>query len=79
MCLGVCFRVARDLLLHLFVTEADILPEPEHQLLRIRLHGASTPAANRALLRLFEQLNSAEVRYPGTELRLTYELGAWKN
>ncbi len=70
---------ARDLLQHLFVTEADILPEPEHQLLRIRLHGGSTPAANRTLLRLIEQLNAAELRYPGTELRLTYELGAWKD
>ena len=67
---------ARGLLQDLFVTEADILPEPEKQLLRIRVHGASTPAANRALLRLIEQLNAAEILYPGTELRLIYELGA---
>ena len=68
---------ARRLLQDLFVTEADILPEPENQLLRIRVHGASTPAANRALLQLIEQLNEAEVIYPGTDMRLTYELGAW--
>ena len=68
---------AGALLQDLFVTEADLLPEPENQLLRIRVHGASTPAANRALLRLIEQLNAAEVLYPGTALRLVYELGAW--
>jgi len=68
---------ARGLLQDLFVTEADILPEPENQLLRIRVHGASTPAANRALVQLIEQLNEAEVLYPGTDLRLNYELGAW--
>ena len=70
---------ARSLLQTLFVTEADILPEPENQLLRIRVHGASTPAANRALLQLVEKLNEFEVLYPGTEMRLTYELGAWKS
>ena len=66
---------ARRLLQDLFVTEADILPEPEAGLLRIRIHNASRPAANRALLRLFDHLNSAEVEYPGTEMRLYYELG----
>jgi len=68
---------ARRLLQDLFVTEADILPEPENQRLRIRIHGASTPAANRALLGLVEQLNEVEALYPGTDMRLTYELGAW--
>ena len=68
---------ARSLLQDLFVTEADILPQPENQLLRIRVHGASTPAANRALLRLIEQLNELEVIYPGTDMCLSYELGAW--
>ena len=70
---------ARSLLQSLFVTEADILPAPENQLLRIRVHGASTPAANRALLQLIEKLNELEVLYPGTDMRLSYELGAWKS
>ena len=73
---GVDSAAARRLLQDLFVTEADIFPEPENQLLRVRIHGASTPAANRALRHLFEQLNEANVLYPGTDMRLTYELGA---
>jgi hypothetical protein len=56
-----------------------MLPEPEKQLLRIRVHGASTPAANRALVRLIEQLNAADMLYPGTHWRLVYELGAWSS
>jgi len=66
---------ARRLLQDLFGTEADILPEPEAGLLRIRIHNASRPAANRALLCLLDHLNAAEVEYPGTEMRLYYELG----
>jgi hypothetical protein len=66
---------ARGLLQELFVTEADIIPEPDAGLLRIRIHNASRPASNRALIRLFEQLNAAEVEYPGTEMRIYYELG----
>ena len=39
---------ARRLLQDLFVTEADILPDAENKILRIRVHGASRPAANRS-------------------------------
>ncbi|RZB33758.1 MAG: hypothetical protein SRB2_03869 [Desulfobacteraceae bacterium Eth-SRB2] len=68
---------ARRLLQNLFVTEADILPDPENEQLNIRVHSASRPAANRALVQLFEHLNKAEVKYPGTEMRLAYELGGY--
>lgn len=68
---------ARCLLQNLFVTEADILPDPENEQLNIRVHSASRPAANRALVKLFEHLNNAEVKYPGTEWRLVYELGGY--
>jgi hypothetical protein len=62
---------ARRLLQDLFVTEA------ENEQLNIRVHSASGPAANRALAQLFEHLNNAEVKYPGTEMRLIYELGGY--
>jgi hypothetical protein len=70
---------ARRLLQDLFITEADILPEPENEQLKIRVHNASRPAANRALAQLFEHLNNAEVKYPGTELRLVYELRGYSS
>jgi len=65
---------ARALLQALFVTDADILPDTENNILRVRIHNASSPAANRNLLPLIEELNKAEVQYPGTHLRLAYEL-----
>jgi hypothetical protein len=70
------FAAARCLLQDLFVMEADILPDPENMLLHVHVHGASRPAANRALAQLFSQLNEAQVHYPGTEMRLVYELPA---
>jgi len=68
---------ARRLLQDLFVTESDILPDPENKQLNIRVHSASRPAANRALAQLFEHLNKAEVNYPGTDMRLVYKLGGY--
>ena len=68
---------ARRLLQDLFVTEADILPDPENKQLNIRVHSASRPAANRVLAQLFEYLNKAEVNYPGTDMRLVYQLGGY--
>jgi len=65
---------ARRLLQDLYVTEADILPRPEKNLLHVRVHNASRPAANAALAQLFDELNTAEVCYPGTNMRMTYEL-----
>jgi len=66
---------ARRLLQDLFATEADILPDPEKKILRIKVHGASRPAANRSLELLFDQLNETAIRYPGTDMKLVYEIG----
>jgi hypothetical protein len=68
------FPMARQLLQTLFVTEADILPDKANKQLRIRVHSASRPASNKAIEKLFEQLNQTEINYPGTDLRLIYEL-----
>ena len=67
---------ARQLILDLFVTEADILPDQENNTLRVRVHGASRPVVNRTWENLFDTLNEAEIIYPGTDMKLRYELGA---
>ena len=56
---------ARRLLQDLFVTEVDILPDQKKKQLTVRAHNASRPAANRALMQLFEHLNEAGVKFPG--------------
>ena len=65
---------ARRLLQGLFVTDADILPDIENQCLRVRIHNASTPADSRSIAGLLDELNKAEIIYPGSNLRLAYEL-----
>ena len=72
---------ARRLLQDLYVTEADILPQPENGRLLVRIHNASRPSANKRIQRLLQHLNDAGMDYPGTQLRLHYELaskGLWE-
>ena len=44
---------ARTILQTLFVTEADILPDPEHGWLKVRVHRATCPVTDRHCERLF--------------------------
>lgn len=64
---------AKALLVALFSNEADILPDLEKNTLTVRVHGASTPVANRKILKLLEYLNQTETQYPGTDLTMVYE------
>ena len=72
---GLSPSAARRLLQDLFVTEADILPDTKNNRLTVRVHNASRPAADRALEQLFEHLNNADVKYPGTDMKLVYQIG----
>lgn len=65
---------ARRLLQDLFLTEADLRPEPAAGLLHVEVHRASRPALDRAFENLFAQLNEMEITFPGTDLVLLYGL-----
>ncbi len=65
---------ARTILQTLFLTEANIQPEPQHERLCIQVHRSACPVADRHRQRLFDHLNQTETCYPGTPLRLVYEL-----
>lgn len=65
---------ARAFLRDLFLTEADIFPEPSGGVLRIRVHHASRPAADRATALLLDHLNETETLYPGTDMLMRFEL-----
>ena len=65
---------ARTLMQDLYTIEADILPDKENNQLRIRVHGASRPAANKALNKLFKKLNETQTNFPGTTLCLAYKI-----
>ena len=65
---------ARRLLRSLLTSDANIIPEPAEGILRIQLLGLGSDSCDRMLAPLVEELNATNTIYPGTELRLVYEL-----
>lgn len=67
---------ARSLLRSLYATEADIIPDQTGQQLTIRLHQPANRCSAESILHLIEELNATQTVFPGTNLRLVYELVA---
>ena len=65
---------ARSLLRGIYRTEADLLPDSQAGTLRVRLHHQANHATDVALAHLCQQLTETETLFPGTNLRLVYEL-----
>ncbi len=63
----------RALVREILSAPADILPDEQAGVLRIRLHGLANPRSNEAVNYLCEQLNELEINYPDTALRMRYE------
>ncbi len=55
-------------------TEVDINPDMEAKTLTIRLHPPANNSSDQAVRHLCDELNCTETVFPGTELRLIYEL-----
>ena len=67
---------ARALLRQIYKTEVDLIPDLDHKTLTVRLHHLTQAAHDEAVRSLCEQLNATETIFPGTQLKLVYELGA---
>jgi hypothetical protein len=65
---------ARALLRGIFSSEADILPDASAGTLTVRLHQPANRSSAEILRHLCEAMNSTQTRFPGSELRLVYEL-----
>jgi transposase len=65
----------RALVREILRTPADVLPDEEAGVLRVRLHGLANPRSNEAVRHLCEALNEADISYPGTRLHMRYEPG----
>jgi len=65
---------ARSLAKDIWTHPADLLPDPTTGTLTVRLHHFTNPQASRAVHELLIYLNSSRTYYPGTTLRLQYEL-----
>jgi hypothetical protein len=66
---------ARALLRQLYRSAVDLLPDQVHKTLTVRLHHLTTPAHDQILAHLCAELNATETVFPGTDLRLIYQLG----
>lgn len=70
---------ARRLLCALYSNDADLIPDPPTGTLSIRLHHLANRSTDAALHHLCAQLNATETVFPGTNLRLVYELVSPQN
>ena len=54
--------------------EVDIAPDSQAKTLTIRLHPLANRSSDDAISHLCAELNATETLFPGTDLRLIYEL-----
>ena len=64
----------RKLLRALFTADADILPDPANGVLRVHVLGLANDACDRQIEALLAELNATETHFPGTDLRMVYEV-----
>ena len=65
---------ARSLLRQVYSTEADLVPDPAAGTLTVRLHHMANQSADSTVRHLCEDLNATMTQFPGTNLRIIYEL-----
>ncbi len=70
---------ARSLLRALYSTEADLLPNPQEKTLTVRLHPLANDSSDAVVRYLCAEINMTETLFPGTDLRLIYELVSSQN
>jgi len=70
---------ARALLRAIYKTEADLIPNEKAGTLTVRLHNMANHAHDAAVAYLCSELTATETVYPGTNLRIIYELVSSKN
>jgi hypothetical protein len=65
---------ARSLLRAIYNTEVDMVPDPQAKTLTVRLHPLANTSSDEAVRHLCTEINATKTIFPGTELRLIYEL-----
>jgi len=65
---------ARSLIRQIFAGTVDLCPDPEQKTLRVRLHRLSSAIHDVVLEHLCAELTATETVYPGTDLRLIFEM-----
>jgi predicted RNase H-like nuclease (RuvC/YqgF family) len=66
----------RALLRQIYETEVDLIPDLQSNTLTVRLHHLTQAAHDEAVRHLCNELNATETIFPGTELKVVYQLGS---
>jgi hypothetical protein len=66
----------RALLRQIYETEVDLIPDLQSNTLTVRLHHLTQAAHDEAVRHLCNELDATETIFPGTELKLVYQLGS---
>ncbi len=70
---------ARALVRQIFMTDADIKPDKEKGILKIQIHNMANPRHNGYVQKLCDIVNESETIFPGTNLRMVYDLVSNQN
>ena len=65
---------ARSVIRQIFRTEVDLLPDQQNKTLTVRLHPMSTQAHDQVVHHICAELTATETVFPGTDLRLIYQI-----
>ena len=65
---------ARSLLRAIYATEVDIMPDESAGTLTVRLHQLANRSSGETVRHLCNELNATRTNFPGTDMRLVYEL-----
>ncbi len=65
---------ARALVRELFVSSADIVPDPDSRTLTVQIHRMASPVHDRAIAALLEELNQLQFCHPETGDQMIYAL-----
>ena len=65
---------ARAIVRAICETEADLTPDAKARTLTVTLHSLANPKHNAAAARLCASLNETETTYPGTDLKMVFEM-----
>ena len=66
----------RMLVKQIIQNNADLLPDYENKTLTVVLHTLSAPRFNNAAAKLAQLLNQTETIYPGTDLKVKFQISA---
>lgn len=65
---------ARSLPRAIYQTEADLTPDQQAKTLTVRLHRLANASSDEAVRHLCSEINATETTFPGTDLRIIYQL-----